>query len=80
MSNVDILIKKARYNDEPELNNDTNMAVKTLVQSFPVNTEQQLILLEEWLSSSADNIHALVCKLFYVFLNFILRNEKIIFE
>jgi len=43
MNNVDILIKKAQYNDELELYNDTNIAVKTLVQSFPVNTEQQLI-------------------------------------
>ncbi|XP_070168831.1 uncharacterized protein [Polyergus mexicanus] len=59
MSNVDILIKKARYTVEPELNDDTNTAVKTLIQSFPVITEQQLILMEEWLSSSADNIHAL---------------------
>ncbi|XP_011879840.1 PREDICTED: uncharacterized protein LOC105568628 [Vollenhovia emeryi] len=59
MSNVDILIKKVRCTDEPQLYDDTNAAVKTLIQSFPVTTEQQLMLMEEWLSSSADNIQAL---------------------
>ncbi|GAB1862851.1 hypothetical protein CAJAP_03930 [Camponotus japonicus] len=59
ISNVNILIKKARYTDEPELNDDTNAAVKTLIQSFPVLTKQQLMSMEEWLSSSANNIHAL---------------------
>lgn len=80
MSNVDILIKKARYTDEQELNDDTNTAVKTLIQSFPVITEQQLILMEEWLSSSTDNIHALVCtKLPYVFFKILFYTMKIIF-
>ncbi|XP_029159535.1 uncharacterized protein LOC114946249 [Nylanderia fulva] len=59
MDNVNILVKKAQYADEPELNDDTNTAVMTLIQSFPVVTEQELMSMEEWLSSSADNIHAL---------------------
>ncbi|XP_011883637.1 PREDICTED: uncharacterized protein LOC105570801 [Vollenhovia emeryi] len=63
MSNVDILIKKVRCTDEPQLYDDTNAAVKTLIQSFPVTTEQQLMLMEEWLSSSADNIQALIHQL-----------------
>lgn len=69
MSNVDILIKKVRYIVEPELNDDTNMAVKTLI-SFPIITEQQLISMEEWLSSSADNIHALVLNYSMYFFKF----------
>jgi len=47
MSNVNILVKKVRYADEPELNDDTNTAVKTLIQSFPVVTEQELMSMEE---------------------------------
>lgn len=79
VSNVDILLRKARYNDEPELNDDTNTAVKTLIQSFPINTEQQLISMEEWLSNSADNIHALVCtKLPYIFFKTLFYIIKII--
>lgn len=61
MNNVNIHVKKTRYADEPELNDDTNTAVKILIQSFPVVTEQKLMSMEDWLSSSADNIHALVC-------------------
>nr|XP_012217720.1 PREDICTED: uncharacterized protein LOC105669381 isoform X1 [Linepithema humile] len=59
MRSIDMLIKKPRCIDEPELNDDTNMAVKTLIQSFPVITEQQLMSMEVWLSNATDNIHAL---------------------
>lgn len=75
-----MLIKKTRCIDEPELNDDTNMAVKTLIQSFPVITEQQLMSMEEWLSNSTDNIHALVCiELSYIFFKILYYMMKTIF-
>lgn len=79
MKNFDILLTKVRLNEVPELNDETNTAVKTLIQSFPINTEQQLISMEEWLSNSADNIHALVCtKLPYIFFKTLFYIIKII--